>query len=304
MLRVALALMIVACHAGLAPVPTSRLADLDDSYTEEDQRRAASAKACPAIVKPRLWRIEKDGKTSHVFGTYHVGVGRDRLPDVVVDAFMKARVIAFESLNDDNSSDGPPRSPRPLREELGPAAWARLVALFGAEYAPALEEQSAMAVILLMTIMYIDFEAALDDELEEAAKRLDKPVVALESGASLAPLIGRWLNANTLRAELMKSRGRRALREKSLQSLADYCAGRDREETDRFEHEGTGMTKAEVDKLKYDLLEGRNRSWMIPMEPLLAEGNAFIAVGAAHLRGSGSVLELLSKRGYRVTRVD
>jgi len=39
------------------------------------------------------------------------------------------------------------------------------------------------------------------------------------------------------------------------------------------------------------------------MQDLLAEGNAFIAVGAAHLPGEKGILQLLEKQGYRLSRV-
>ena len=297
-------LVITACGAGL--VPTSKLADLPESYTDGDARRAASEQACPAITRPRLWRIEKAGKTSHVFGTYHVGVGRSRLPGFVTDLFTRARVIAFESVSGEEKAEPPEDDDpgRPLSAELGPAAWARLKALIGADNAAEIEDQSAATVSLLMSIMYIDFEQMLDEELEEEARRLGKPIVALETSGSLAPLLKRWLNASTLRASLMASRGRRAMRDKSIQGLADYCAGRDRDDRDTFDSEGSGMTEREVQKLKYDLLDGRNLAWMTPLETILAEGDAFIAVGAAHLRGTNNVLELLGRRGYTVTRVE
>ena len=293
---VAIVIVVAACHAP-ARVPTSRLADLDESYTDGDSRRAASAQACPAIVNPRLWRIEKAGKTSHVFGTYHVGVGRDRLPAAVTDAFTSARVIAFESIGD--VAAPPDDEPtRPLSAELGIAAWKRLVALIGRENAEAVEDQSALIVSLLLTVMYVDLDAMLDNELEEEANRLGKRVVGLETDGTTVPLMRRWLNASTLRASLMESRGRRAMRKEALDGLADYCAGRDLED-----HRESGRTEREAQKLEYDLLEGRNVAWMTPLEALLAEGDAFIAVGAAHLRGPGSVIDLLERRGYTVTRV-
>ena len=39
------------------------------------------------------------------------------------------------------------------------------------------------------------------------------------------------------------------------------------------------------------------------MAPRLAEGNAFIAVGALHLPGEKGVLNLLQQGGYRVSAV-
>jgi uncharacterized protein YbaP (TraB family) len=52
------------------------------------------------------------------------------------------------------------------------------------------------------------------------------------------------------------------------------------------------------------LLLDRNRNWMPALERLLAENREdLIVVGAAHLAGEGSVLDLLEKAGYTVTRI-
>ncbi|WP_191229032.1 TraB/GumN family protein [Aurantiacibacter xanthus] len=52
------------------------------------------------------------------------------------------------------------------------------------------------------------------------------------------------------------------------------------------------------------LLIDRNRNWAGWIEHRLAEpGTVFIAVGAGHLAGDGSVQEQLAKRGYKVERV-
>ena len=51
------------------------------------------------------------------------------------------------------------------------------------------------------------------------------------------------------------------------------------------------------------LLDDRNAVMVERMTPLLKEGNAFIAVGAAHLPGRAGVLQMLVDQGYKVTRV-
>jgi hypothetical protein len=49
------------------------------------------------------------------------------------------------------------------------------------------------------------------------------------------------------------------------------------------------------------LLEERNRNWLPRIEELLREhGSLLVVVGAAHLVGDGSLVELLRQAGYRV----
>ena len=61
--------------------------------------------------------------------------------------------------------------------------------------------------------------------------------------------------------------------------------------------------QAEYDESMEDLLYRRNASWIAAIEKMHATGNAFIAVGALHLMGPRSVLELLAQKGFRIARV-
>jgi uncharacterized protein YbaP (TraB family) len=62
--------------------------------------------------------------------------------------------------------------------------------------------------------------------------------------------------------------------------------------------------KNEAEQAAIDvLLHARNRNWMPAIERLLAENREdLVVVGAAHLTGEGSVLDLLEEAGYTVTR--
>jgi hypothetical protein len=57
------------------------------------------------------------------------------------------------------------------------------------------------------------------------------------------------------------------------------------------------------DRLTERLLTERNRLMAERAAPLLAEGGAFVAVGAMHLPGKHGLLALLKERGYTVQRV-
>jgi len=63
--------------------------------------------------------------------------------------------------------------------------------------------------------------------------------------------------------------------------------------------------KNEAEQASIDvLLLKRNRNWIPALEQLLAENREdLVVVGAAHLAGDGSVLDLLEQAGYTVTRI-
>jgi len=90
--------------------------------------------------------------------------------------------------------------------------------------------------------------------------------------------------------------------------LAAYVAGDETRiqaltDSERADFTKTGRTDAEYDQQMDDLLFARNASWLPELEALHASGGAFVAVGAMHLIGKRSVLDLLRQRGYKVTRL-
>ena len=97
------------------------------------------------------------------------------------------------------------------------------------------------------------------------------------------------------------------LEQKSMELLAAYTSGDEaaiaKLSDDRDGWRKTGRTDAEYDQMNEEMLLGRNRSWIPEIEKLIAEGDAFVAVGAMHLIGDGSVVDLLRKDGYEVERV-
>jgi len=57
----------------------------------------------------------------------------------------------------------------------------------------------------------------------------------------------------------------------------------------------------EYPELYRKLIVGRNRRWVPQIEKILDQGGtAMVVVGAAHLLGKDSVVEMLKERGYKV----
>jgi uncharacterized protein YbaP (TraB family) len=67
-----------------------------------------------------------------------------------------------------------------------------------------------------------------------------------------------------------------------------------------FEFDMGGYEDALLDRLLY----ARNRSWIEPLEAMLADNEqAMVIVGAAHLLGPDNVVQLLTEAGYTVERI-
>src|SRR5688572_13547800 len=130
-LTLLVAVGLTACEKGDRSSSTSTTTPAHDASkpapstaTDVATPPEAAADAAPAatLARPLFWRVEKDGKTVHVLGTFHLGVDPKRLPPVVWDSLGKARAFAMETNLMDPSllgalmrSDG-----KTIDEELGP----------------------------------------------------------------------------------------------------------------------------------------------------------------------------------------
>lgn len=82
--------------------------------------------------------------------------------------------------------------------------------------------------------------------------------------------------------------------------LDSWIEGTPEELGDLFLLEMGGFEQAFLERLIY----ARNRNWMDPLEAMLADDREnLVIVGAAHLIGDDSVLDLLEQRGYEIERI-
>jgi len=268
---------------------------------------AGAAPAKDPLPRPFLWTAEQDGATTYLLGTMHVGVDPEtRLPQVVWDKLDAAPSFAVETdVTDPAIASIGGRASGTLRDELGPEYWKKLELAITPQLAQALLHKSAMIPATMIALRGLPPTPPMDSILLARAKNRGKQIVYLEPAARQAAILEKHLNAKALKLmldELDK------IEQESKQMLAAYLAGdearfsaiTDEQRKDALAH---GYTAAEYDESLEDLLYKRNASWIAPIEKLHAAGGTFIAVGAMHLIGPRSVLELLRQKGYRIARV-
>ncbi|MGH2899317.1 MAG: TraB/GumN family protein, partial [Solirubrobacteraceae bacterium] len=129
--------------------------------------------------------------------------------------------------------------------------------------------------------------------------------VYLERASYQLQILGKWMDTRALKMMLdeLPENERRA-----RAMLDAYAQGDDRtivaisdgEKDAALQH---GYNTAEYDQEMNEVLYDRNASWIDAIDRMHATGGAFVAVGAMHLVGPRSVLELLAHKGYQVTRV-
>jgi uncharacterized protein YbaP (TraB family) len=290
------------------------------------------------IAHPFLWSIEKDGKTSYALGTFHVGVDAEtRLPQLVWDKLDGATTLVTETDLADpvlQTAFSVRKDGKTLHEEIGDVYWSKLAALLPhpvnddlgymtPQRRSELATQRVQALTSGITIDQVDHGTAtratlllpasgfqvtqaMDTMLLAHAINHNEKLVYLEPAEKQARLLLKWMDARALEMMLDDLAG---LGAEARTRLATYLAGDERELVAQgilffpADWKKAGRSDAEYETMMEDMIYERNASWISELEQIHASGGGFIAVGVLHLVGKRSVLDLLAKRGYKITRL-
>jgi uncharacterized protein YbaP (TraB family) len=253
----------------------------------------AEAKKPP--VRPiNLWEVEKDGRRSYLFGTCHLPIPVEQvLPAPHDRALLEASVVVTEA---DTKIDpiaaftmvyGP--QPSPLSARLAEEDWRALAVKLRPLPAPMIEGFPDWVVASAIAMGSTEPGAApvLDEAIGAAGASAGARRVFLETIEEQTAVISKlpidtndWFRPS---AETIAE----------AEDVMKACSTGD---LTAFE-----TTAADPD---YDVLIGqRNRAWIPKLDPLLAEGGAFVAVGVGHMVGNDGLVGLLEAQGYSVERV-
>ncbi len=265
-----------------------------------------------------LWKVQRDGgPSSHLFGTVHATDPRLReLPEQVREPFIAARQVIFELPDVPQGqarmaqamvlSDG-----RRLDDILGPELFAQVVQS-AARYGLAPQALRPLKPWALSTFLIFPppelariagGEKVLDEWLRSEAQRRGKAIYGLESFDEQIAIFNemteaeqiamvRDLVADSARVEAQFAKLLRAYLKSDIGAIFAEM------------NDMSGISdKAAAERFQQRLIYDRNATMVARMEPYLAAGDAFVAVGAAHLPGEAGILDLLEKQGYQVTRV-
>lgn len=262
-----------------------------------------------------LWRVERDGHASYLYGTVHVARAAWLLPGPrVLAAFRASDTLALElDVLDADIQRRLAEGMRARPEEALPAALAvRLQAQITAQcLAPApMARLSPIVQLAALTTLAaradgLDPAYAIDAFLAAFARVGGKPVVSLESPeAQLALLRGDPRTAEERLDKGLAGLERGAVRPMLLRTAQLWDAGR-ADELERFEDwcdcAGTEAERAELKRL----LDDRNPQLAERIAALHAGGaSVFAAVGALHLFGAHALPRLLAARGFELRRVE
>jgi uncharacterized protein len=272
--------------------------------------------AAQAQAKDRgfLWRVSKDGRTHHLFGTIHVGKLEWAFPGARLRAALAdAQTLAFELDPLDPAVQNSLRHAAGGNTELPAALGEQLRRELARACIPAQALAGLHPMMQAMTAMMVDaardgLQVAYGQEfvLAGAAKARKLRTVSLETPErQLAAIIPgdpaqaeRFL-ASTLE-QMQSGLGRQVL----LRMAAAWERG-DLREIEQYER-WCDCVKTEDDRAMFKALnDERNPAMAERIEALHGEGQRlFVAVGALHMTGAKALPVLLKARGFRVERVD
>ncbi|WP_253278125.1 TraB/GumN family protein [Variovorax paradoxus] len=300
----ALCVFAVAAHA--ADCPPSAIASL--------------AKLGPGVRngvdRGMLWRIERDGRTSWLYGTIHIGRAEWVRPGPTVQkALAQSDALALEIDARDEAT---------ARVMGAPADPALLQRMLSGERAHRLERQNAEACVpagataKLQPILQVSALAGLvaradglypefgvDETMAVSARNGNKPIFALEDAASqVKALTGdseaeetEQVDAALDELESGKLRGQ-------MKELAEVWARSDADKLARYADWCDCLRTPAEQRLMKRLLDDRNPGLADGIERLHAGGKSvFAAVGALHMIGAQGLPALMAKRGFTVTPV-
>jgi uncharacterized protein len=274
---------------------------------------AVATVACrPATEAPRvtqhplLWSAQKDGHTTYLLGTMHIGFNAEKqLPQWVWGKLRTSTSFAMETDLTDPAlmTTGIRQDGKTLRDELGEAYWNKLAAELGSGASAAMRMTPAAATSLL-EVSSMPATMPMDLLLLGEATSAGKKIVYLEPASRQLALLDKWMDLRMLRASLDdRAHGKLAARELLTAYVEGNIARIEALGDDRLAFKKSGRSDSEYEELMRELLYDRNASWIDAIEAMHRQGDAMVAVGAMHLIGKRSVLELLRQRGFTIARV-
>ncbi|MEM6972867.1 MAG: TraB/GumN family protein [Pseudomonadota bacterium] len=289
----------------------------------------------------RLWRVVAPGEAgasdttliSYLFGTYHDTGAHLTLSPAVEMAFEAATRLVVEldpaslealaarvagdptfSLRATPPSAGErlvDRLPRAGRQAAEAALAARGLTLPMADrLAPWLLFSTLGVPACELSAMGAGAEV-LDTRLMSAAVASGKPVTGLEryeTALSAIDALPPDIAADMIVDALLMARHEEDVRATLMDSYAKGQIGTLWAASQFLGQRFSGRPAAEAERMAEAFDEGiivaRNRAWMAPLLPIMADGGAFVAVGALHLPGEAGLVALLRAEGYKVTPID
>ena len=259
-----------------------------------------------------LFKIEKPGlKTSYVVGTIHYLNDDVRK---VADA-VKTALEGSASFCTEISLDGKtmlavqeamlyPDKTMNLRKDIGEELYGKLDTLAKAQGLPmAMLDQIQPWAVMVILAMPDMSGASLDLHLQIKAKEKNIALCGLETAEEQLGALQMGSRENQLKMLRSVIEHHAEVQAQNKELIKFYLARDLKSMMQLLENDPTTPDPVVKAQFIVNLLIKRNILMVNRMQPYLHKGNAFFAVGAAHLPGEKGILQLLESLGYQITLV-
>ena len=262
-----------------------------------------------------LWSVRGEHNTVYLFGSIHVlRPGDVGLPPAAAAAYDDAERVIMEIDMDDPAVSDPVAITTLMQQSALLPPGQSLRTVLGSDY-PVIAERSKAAgldlsvmdrfapwfvALLLLQIEITErgFDAAhgIEQQVTELAAADGKPITGLETPAQQFAILG-GLSLQDQKRFLLMTLDESEQDDAQLDDLLDAWR--------RGDTAALASTLSEefedFPQLYRPLTEERNRAWVAELEELLDdEDDYLVVVGALHLVGRNSVVDLLRQRGHSV----
>ncbi|NNG04421.1 MAG: TraB/GumN family protein [Inquilinus sp.] len=265
-----------------------------------------------------LWRIDTPGvRPSYLFGTIHLSDPRaTALPPPVTEALTASDSLSVELVLDGATQQQLGAAMvltggRTLDGMIGTDLFAEVVAAarpYGLPE-PALRMLEPWAVMAMLSIppeelaRTMSGQPSVDQLLQNIATANGIRLHALETVTEQVEALSGMSDADEIEM-LRQTVDQQSKVAAMIDEMVGHYVNRDIGGLHAFMLEQSmGDDPALLDRFLDRILDVRNRRMVDRMADVMAEGNAFVAVGALHLPGDTGLLSLLEQRGHSVSRV-
>lgn len=269
-----------------------------------------------------LWRVERDGRTSWLYGTMHIGKAEWMPPGPrVQEALLHSDVIALETDAQEVAAAAKNRTNAPAKngtadfpaDEIQRERLARLLksTCISDELFREISKMRATRQIALLGLLALQAEGLYPEFGSEQyligyARDSKKPLTGLETFAEQTTLIMETGGEGSLSARIdaALSRLESGKNRKVTAVIADTWARGDLKKLEHHEDWCDCLNTPEEKTAQERLTSGRQPLMATRIEALHAQGKrVFVAVGAMHMVGPKGLPGLLQAQGFQVTRV-
>ncbi len=267
----------------------------------------------PCWEQGLLFRLEPalaEAQPSWLFATIHSDDARvTQLPAAVERAFDQAGQVVLELVPDaammETSRSMMLLAPEARLSALLPQPlYQELVRVLGGRGMPpaAVDRLQPWAALLVLSMPPASGQPVLDAVLYQRALQADKPIQGLETIEQQLAVFDALSLEDQVRL-LEATLSQREQLPAIFTALVEAYLARDLGELMRLGRTLVAQDPALDARLRRALLVDRNQRMFQHLQPMLAEGACFVAVGALHLPGDHGLLQRLDRAGFDVVRV-